>query len=76
MKIVGLQGILTILSHLFFIWISINLVDTLDIKKFIKRDNSKRVQLLLMFIAIMMGYTVSSFFISIITSAQNLKFLF
>ncbi|GKQ42879.1 hypothetical protein RD055328_08020 [Companilactobacillus sp. RD055328] len=76
MQSIGLQGIITIISHLFFIWISLNLVSMIDTSKFIKRGDPKRAQLLMMFIAITLGFSVSSFFISVINASQNLKFLF
>lgn len=76
MQTVGIQGIITILSHVFFIWISLTLVQMIDTSKFIRKGDPRRAQLLMMFIAIALGFTVSSFFIDIITASQNLKFLF
>ncbi|MGR3742036.1 DUF1146 family protein [Companilactobacillus sp. DQM5] len=76
MSTIGLNGVLTILSHVFFIWISFNVIQVIDFNKFIKKGNPQRAQVLLMFFAITLGFTVSNFFISLIEASQSLKYLF
>ncbi|MDO1604991.1 DUF1146 family protein [Lactobacillus sp. YT155] len=76
MQSIGLQGILTILSHLFFIWISFNALQSVDLNKFFKKGDPRKAQIVYLFLGIALGYTVSSFFISLITASQNLQFLF
>ena len=76
MRNVGLFSLLTIISHIIFIWISFNVIQVFDIKKIIKTDNFGKVQVLTVFVSIALGYTVSSFFLSIVSACQNLKYLF
>ncbi|KJY48655.1 hypothetical protein JG29_10610 [Bombilactobacillus mellis] len=77
MKQIGIQNLLIIFSHIFFIWIAFLAVQTLDWDKFLRPQvNNNLGKLLLIFTAITLGYSVSSFFISLVQAFQNLIFMF
>lgn len=77
MKQIGIQNLLIIFSHIFFIWIAFLAVQTLDWDKFFRPQvNNNLSKLLLIFTAITLGYSVSSFFISLVQAFQNLIFMF
>jgi len=76
MTSLGINAIITLISHIVFIWISFNVLQVVDWKKLYNKTNPKMLQLLVAFIAIALGYTVSSFFMSIFSLAQNITLLF
>lgn len=77
MKQIGIQNLLIIFSHIFFIWIAFLAVQTLDWDKFLRPQvNNNLGKLLLIFTAITLGYSASSFFISLVQAFQNLIFMF
>lgn len=77
MKQIGIQNLLIIFSHIFFIWIAFLAVQTLDWDKILRPQvNNNLGKLLLIFTAITLGYSVSSFFISLVQAFQNLIFMF
>lgn len=77
MKQIGIQNLLIIFSHIFFIWIAFLAVQTLDWDKFLRPQiHNNLSKLLLIFTAITLGYSVSSFFISLVQAFQNLFFMF
>ena len=77
MKQIGIQNLLIIFSHIFFIWIAFLSIQTLDWDKFLRPQvNNNLGKLLLIFTAITLGYSVSSFFISLVQAFQNLIFMF
>ncbi|WP_057881758.1 DUF1146 family protein [Companilactobacillus kimchiensis] len=73
---IGMNAIITLISHVIFIWISFNALQAVDWKKIYNKSNPKMLQLLVAFIAIALGYTVSSFFMSIFSLSQNIALLF
>lgn len=75
MKYVGLQAIYTVFSHLFFITLAFWGVRALRFESLVKRDHIPQAQLILVFVAIVIGYNVSSFFLSLVTQAQNFIYL-
>lgn len=75
MHSLGITAIITIISHLFFIWLSYNALQAIDWRKIYNKNNTKMLQLLVALISIALGYTVSSFLLSIINVSQNLTLL-
>lgn len=76
MNFLGMQSLITIVSHMFFILLSFWALKGIRIEKFIKKNNIGQARVLYLFIAITVGYTVSTFFIDLILNSQNLIFLF
>ncbi|WP_366915213.1 DUF1146 family protein [Companilactobacillus sp.] len=75
MHSLGITAIITIVSNLFFIWLSYNALQAVDWRKIYDKNNTRMLQLLVALISIALGYTVSSFFLSIINVSQNLTLL-
>lgn len=76
MKQVGIQSLLTLCSHIFFIWIAFLAIQTLNWDKLLHNHTNNLGKILITFLAIALGYTVSSFFINLIQTFQNLIFMF
>ncbi|APX73081.1 DUF1146 family protein [Companilactobacillus allii] len=76
MTSLGINAIITLVSHVVFIWLSFNILQVVDWQKIYNKSNPRMLQLLVAFISIALGYTVSSFFLNIISVSQNLTLLF
>ncbi|WP_025024258.1 MULTISPECIES: DUF1146 family protein [Companilactobacillus] len=76
MTSLGIHAIITLVSHVVFIWISFNALQVVDWRKIYNKSNPRMLQLLVAFVSIALGYTVSSFFLNIISVSQNLTLLF
>lgn len=66
---------MTFLSHLLFIYITYQLLTSVvDWGKFLKgtAENWLKIQLLMLFLAIGMGYIVSTFFLEILIASRQL----
>lgn len=75
MQSIGLQAVITIISHMGFIMISFYGLQAIRLEQFFKPNHVRQVQIVLMFLAIIMGYSVSQFFLEIISQARNIIFL-
>lgn len=71
----GLSSLLTLLSHLLFIAISFRLLTAVRFDKFLRPNHVGESRLLLLFIAIALGYLVSSFFLSVLDASRTLPYL-
>ncbi|KRK74131.1 DUF1146 family protein [Lacticaseibacillus nasuensis] len=71
----GLSGAVTLISHFVFIMISFRLLTAVRFDKFLRPNHVRESQLLMVFIAIALGYLVSEFFLSLISSARALPLL-
>ncbi|WP_125763623.1 DUF1146 family protein [Companilactobacillus hulinensis] len=76
MTSLGINAIITLVSHVVFIWLSFNILQVVDWRKIYNKSNPRMLQLLVAFVSIALGYTVSSFFLNIISVSQNLTLLF
>lgn len=75
MKLIGIQAVYTVFSHLFFIGLSFWAIRALRFDALIRRNHIPQAQLILVFVAIAIGYNVSSFFLSMVTQAHNFIYL-
>ncbi len=69
----------TFLSHLLFIYMAYQLlISVVDWSKFLKgtAENRLKIQLLMLFLAIGMGYMVSTFFLDILVMSRQFAQLF
>lgn len=76
MNFLGLQSLITIVSHMFFILLSFWAFKGIRIENLIKKNNIAQARVLYLFVSITVGYTVSTFFMDLILNSQNLIFLF
>ncbi|WP_041556478.1 DUF1146 family protein [Carnobacterium sp. 17-4] len=76
MNFLGVQALITIVSHLFFVLLTFWALKGIRIEKLIKKNNIGQARVLYLFVSITIGYTVSTFFIEFLLTSQNLIFLF
>ncbi|UJF16553.1 DUF1146 family protein [Jeotgalibaca sp. MA1X17-3] len=68
-------SLLTLLSHMVFIFLAFWALKALMIEKWIRKGHVREARLLYFFLAIALGYTVSSFFLNFIEISQSVSFL-
>ena len=66
MQYYGVDAIVRIVSHLMFIYISFWALQSLRIEQFFKTQFTPQIRMLMVFFAIAIGYTVSSFALELI----------
>ncbi|KRN29315.1 hypothetical protein IV38_GL000198 [Lactobacillus selangorensis] len=76
MRILGLQALVTIISHLGFILLSFRGLQALRFDQILKKNHDFEGRLIIVFLAIAIGFTVSTFFLNIVDQSRNLLFLF
>ena len=69
-------GLLTIISHMLFIFLSFWAMKAMRIEKWIRMNPVSEARLLYFFLSIALGYTVSSFFLEFVEMSRNLGLLF
>lgn len=72
MQYFGVDAVIRIISHLMFIYISFWALQSLRIEQFFKTQYTSQIRLLMVFFAIVIGYTVSSFVLEFIALCRNL----
>lgn len=72
MDYIGVQSLITIFSHLFFIGLSYWTLQTLRMDHFFKKGHPQQLRVILVLIAVAVGYLASSFFLDFMTHSQNL----
>ena len=71
MQYYGVDAIVRIVSHLMFIYISFWALQSLRIEQFFKTQFTPQIRMLMVFFAIAIGYTVSSFALELIALCQK-----
>ena len=72
MNYIGIQSLITLLSHVIFVFFSFQIVQIIRLDYLIKKGHPQQLKILYLLIAITLGYSASSFFLDFITHAQNL----
>ncbi|CAM2793066.1 MULTISPECIES: DUF1146 family protein [Dellaglioa] len=75
MNTVGIQSLVTLMSHLMFIGIAFWAIQGLRIDRFFPQSNQQRIKALIVMLAILLGYTSSAFFLNFMDNIRNLVFL-
>ena len=73
---VGINAVMELLIYLIFIGVSFQAVKYLDISRFMKTDHICASQVLLLLLAIGLGFVVGSFFIMLINTSRELTNFF
>lgn len=76
MQSIGYTAIISMLSHVFFIAITWRVVVSLNVDPLIREGRVTEARILLFFVTIAIGSTVSRFFLDLIQWSQDLQFLF
>lgn len=73
---IGLMGVIRIVSHLFFICITWYILQGINLNAFIRKGRETEAKILLLFITLAIGGSVSRFFLDILQWSQDLNYLF
>ncbi|PSL40637.1 putative integral membrane protein (TIGR02327 family) [Planomicrobium soli] len=74
--IVGQQALISIFSHIFFTGIAFYALRALMIEKWIYKNHVLQAQILYIFLSIVIGTIVSTFFLNISLWSRQLPYLF
>ncbi len=75
-SMLGINAVLGIISHIFFIAVTFYALQGLMYEKIFKKGKVFQIQILLIFISIALGTTVSRFFLEFTKWSQQLQYLF
>jgi uncharacterized integral membrane protein (TIGR02327 family) len=72
MQVYGFDAVIRIVSHFVFIYIAFTGLGALRIDQLFKSLHTTQIRLILMLVAIAIGYTASTFFLELIVLGRNL----
>ncbi|HLR01220.1 MAG TPA: DUF1146 family protein [Virgibacillus sp.] len=72
---IGLMSVISIVSHLFFICVTWYVLQAINLSAFMRKGHEKEIKILLLFITIAIGTSVSHFFLDILQWSQDLNYL-
>lgn len=72
MQVYGVDAMIRIVSHFAFIYLAFWSLRSLRVDQFFKSYHVTQVRMILMMIAIALGYTCSSFFLEVIALCRNI----
>lgn len=75
MEAVGYQSLASMISHIVFIIITWRILQAVNLDPIIKKGRVFEARLLMMFLTIAIGTTVSRFFLDYLQWSQNIQFL-
>ncbi|MEW9677017.1 DUF1146 family protein [Lentibacillus sp. L22] len=73
---IGQLAVVSIISHLIFIFITWKVVQTINFDPLVRKGKVTEARVLLLFITIVIGTGVSRFFLEILQWSQDLLYLF
>ncbi|GGC78551.1 DUF1146 family protein [Enterococcus wangshanyuanii] len=76
MQFYGIDALIRIICHMLFIYVSFWAMQSIRIEQFFKAQLTNQVRLLIVLFSIVIGYTVSSFFLEFIALCRNLFIVF
>jgi len=72
MQVYGIDAIIRIVSHLAFIYLAFWALQSVRIDAFFKALRTTQIRMVMVFLAIALGYTASTFFLELIALCRNL----
>lgn len=76
MQFFGIDAVIRIICHMMFIYVSFWAMQSIRIEQFFKAHQTSQVRLLIVLISIVIGFTVSSFFLEFLSLCRNLFTVF
>lgn len=73
---IGQQALISIFSHIFFTGVAFYALRAVMFEKWIRKHNVLQAQILYIFLSIVIGSTVSKFFLNISSWSKQLPYLF
>ncbi|MGF7012871.1 DUF1146 family protein [Ornithinibacillus bavariensis] len=72
---IGQIAVMSIISHVVFIYITWRLMQTINFEPLIRKGRGREAQILILFLTIVIGSGVSRFFLEFLQWSQDLLFL-
>lgn len=72
MQFYGIDAIVRIISHLMFICVTFWALQAVRIDQFFKNYYVEQIRIVFIFLSIVVGYNVSSFFLEFLTLSRNI----
>ncbi|EOL43548.1 DUF1146 family protein [Enterococcus caccae] len=76
MQFFGIDAVIRIICHMMFIYVSFWAMQSIRLEQFFKTHQTSQVRLLIVLFSIVIGYTVSSFFLEFLALCRNLFIVF
>lgn len=76
MQFFGIDAVIRIICHMMFIYVTFWSIQSIRIEQFFKAHQTTQVRLLIVLLSIVIGYTVSSFFLEFLALCRNLFIVF
>ncbi|CDQ38309.1 MULTISPECIES: DUF1146 family protein [Virgibacillus] len=73
---IGQQAMISIISHILFIYLTWRLMMAINFEPMIKKGRAKEAQIFILFLTIVIGAGVSRFFLEILQWSRDLNHLF
>ncbi|MGM8364790.1 DUF1146 family protein [Virgibacillus sp. W0181] len=73
---IGQMALVTMISHLIFIYITWVAIQSLNVDPLIRKGKIVEARILIIFVTIFIGTNVSRFVLDILNASQNLIYLF
>ncbi|QBP18771.1 DUF1146 family protein [Acetilactobacillus jinshanensis] len=75
MQLVGISSLVTIISHLFFVSVAFWAIQSTHVEKYLHMPMMPG-KVLIVLVSVLLGFTCSEFFLSVINNIHNLIFMF
>lgn len=72
---IGQTALISIMSHLVFIFITWRLIQTINFEPIIRKGKGNEAQILILLVTVAIGSTVSRFFLEFLQWSQDLIYL-
>lgn len=76
MQSVAYMSLISIFSHIFFIYLTWKVMIAVNVEPFIRKNKVNEARLLLILLTIAIGSSVSRFVLDLIQWSQNMQYLF
>jgi len=73
---IGQTAVISMISHLFFIYLTWKLMLTVNLEPLVRKGRAKEAQVLAIFVTIVIGAGVSRFFLEFLQWSRDLIYLF
>lgn len=75
MRYLGFVSLITLISHFFFISLAFRALQGLRLDRYIIPERQKQFSLVLVMVAVVLGFGLSSFFLSLVDNVRSLGYL-
>lgn len=76
MSVIGVTGLMSLFSHVFFIALTWRVIQGINFDPLVRKHKVLEARIIIIFVTIAIGTTVSNFVIDIIRWSQDLIYLF